>query len=75
MSHMRSRKGHKVVPVPFDPSAPTLGTCTWQRSELIFLNCHLVGEVFGEGRQRASLASVHMYAAIWLLRKDERGIR
>lgn len=29
----------------------------------------------GEGRQRKSLVSIHVYAAIWLLGKDGRGIR
>lgn len=75
VSHVRSQEGQEVAPVPFDLSVPALGTCRWQRPEHISLHFHFVGEVFGEGRQRASLVSIHMYAAIWLLSKDERGIR
>lgn len=75
VSHVRSQEGQEVVPVHFGLKVPALGTCSWQRCEHGSLHFHFVGEVFGEGRQRASLVSIHVYAAVWLLSKDERGIR
>lgn len=71
---MRSQEGQEIVPVHFDLSVPALGTCSWQGWEHVSLHFHFVAEVFGEGRQGVSLVSIHVYAAIWLLSKDEGGI-
>lgn len=60
VSHVRSQECQDVARVPFDWSVPALGTCRWQRPEHISLNCHFVGEVFGEGRQKVWLAFIGM---------------